>query len=90
MLARDGRFAPYRRMAKERLAAQIKMGSFQVDTSSDAALEASRKEYEILRTEYAARSEAMDKFMTSQKWSDEDYAVMGFIMAQVEASRTAK
>lgn len=77
-------------MAKERLAAQMRMASFQVDTSSEAALEASRKEYERLRAEYAARSEAMDKFTSSQKWSDEDYAVMGFIMAQVEASRTSK
>jgi hypothetical protein len=32
----------------------------------------------------------MDKFMSSQKWSDEDYAVLGFIMAQVESSRTSK
>lgn len=77
-------------MAKERLAAQMRMAAFQVDTSSDAALESSRKEYERLRAEYAARSEAMDKFMSSQKWSDEDYAVMGFIMAQVESSRTSK
>ena len=90
MLARDGRFAPYRRLAKDRLAAQMKMASFQVDTSSDAALEASRKQYEALRAEYAARSEAMDKFITSRKWSDDDYAVMGFIMSQVEASRTSK
>lgn len=90
MLARDGRFAPYRRMAKERLEAQMRMAAFQVDTSSDAALEASRKQYEILRSEYAARSEAMDKFMTSKKWSDEDFAVMGFIMAQVESMRTGK
>lgn len=89
MLARDGRFSPYRRLAKERLAAQMRMASFQADTSSDAALESSRKEYARLRAEYDRLSEAMDKFMTSQKWSDDDYAVMGFILAQVESSRTS-
>jgi hypothetical protein len=90
MLARDGRFAPYRRMAKERLSAQMRMASFQFDTSSDAARASSQKEYERLRAEYAACSEAMDKFASSQKWSDDDYAVMGFIMAQVESSRTSR
>ena len=77
-------------MAKERLAAQMRMAAFQVDTSSEAALESSRKEYARLRAEYDIHSAAMDKFMTGQKWSEEDYAVMGFILAQVESSRTSK
>lgn len=86
-LARDGRFAPYRALAKERVAAQYRLSSFQPDTSSDAALEASKKEYERLKADLAKKSEAMDSFLMSKKWTDEDYAVMGFIMSQVEAAR---